>query len=56
MQIQAAALGGLDKATLRVIRQPKGQTPDFPESGLFEARIPTTREGGRSESGSNVGP
>ena len=44
-QIQAAALGGLDKATLRVIRQPKGQTPDSPESGLFEARIPTTREG-----------
>ena len=44
-QIQAAALGGLDKATLRVIRQPKGQTPGSPESGLFEARIPTTREG-----------
>ena len=44
-QIQAAALGGLDKATLRVIRQPKGQTPDSPESGLFEPRIPTTREG-----------
>jgi hypothetical protein len=44
-QIQAAALGGLDKATLRVIRQPKGQTPDSPQSGLFEARIPTTREG-----------
>ena len=44
-QIQAAALGGLDKATLCVIRQPKGQTPDSPQSGLFEARIPTTREG-----------
>ena len=44
-QIQAAALGGLDKATLRVIRQPKGQTPDSPEGGLFEPRIPTTREG-----------
>ena len=44
-QVQAAALGGLDKATLRVIRQPRGQTPDTPESGLFEARIPTTREG-----------
>src|SRR5271166_3995657 len=27
-QVQAAALGDLDKATLRVIRQPKGQTPD----------------------------
>ena len=44
-QIQAGALGGLDKATLRVIRQPRGRTPDTPESGLFEARIPTTREG-----------
>jgi hypothetical protein len=44
-QIQAAAFGGLDKATLRVIRQPKGQTPDCPESGLFEPRIPTTPEG-----------
>src|SRR5271165_1737201 len=44
-QVQAAALGGLDNATLRVIRQPRGQTPDTPESGLFEARIPTTREG-----------
>src|SRR5271165_2623278 len=42
---RAAALGGLDKTTLRVIRQPKGQTPGSPESGLFEARIPTTREG-----------
>ena len=31
-QIQAAALGDIDKATLRVIRQPKGQTPDSPES------------------------
>ena len=29
-QVQAAALGGLDKATLRVIRQPKGQTPELP--------------------------
>ena len=44
-RIQAAALGGLDKTTLRVIRQPKGQAPDSPESRLFEARIPTTREG-----------
>src|SRR5271165_3082931 len=44
-QVQAAALGDIDKATLRVIRQPKGQTPGSPESGLFEARIPTTREG-----------
>ena len=28
-RIQAAALGGLDKETLRVIRQPKGQEVDL---------------------------
>ena len=44
-QIQVAALGGPDKATLRVIRQPKGRTCDSAESGPFEARIPATREG-----------
>ena len=44
-QIQVAALGGLDKATLRVIRQPKGQTLNFLQRGPFEARIPSTREG-----------
>jgi hypothetical protein len=44
-QIQVAALGGPDKATLRVIRQPKGQTLDSAESRPFEARIPSTREG-----------
>jgi len=44
-QIQVAALGGPDKATLRVIRQPKGRTFDSAESGPFEARIPSTREG-----------
>ena len=44
-QIQVAALGGPDKATLRVIRQPKGQTLDSAESGPFETRIPSTREG-----------
>jgi len=44
-QIQVAALGGPDKATLRVIRQPKGQTLDLAESGPFETRIPSTREG-----------
>ena len=44
-RIQAAALGGLDKETLRVIRQPKGQTFDSPVSRPFEARIPATREG-----------
>ncbi len=44
-QIQVAALGGPDKATLRVIRQPKGRTLDSAESGPFEAPIPSTREG-----------
>ncbi len=44
-QIQVAALGGPDKATLRVIRQPKGRTLDSAENGPFEARVPSTREG-----------
>jgi Protein of unknown function (DUF2924) len=50
-QIQAAALGGLDKATLRVIRQPKGRTLDPLRSGPFEARIPSTREGAKLKAG-----
>ena len=44
-RLQAAALGGLDKETLCVVRQPKGQTLDSPVSRPFEARIPATREG-----------
>ena len=44
-RIQVAALGGPDKATLRVIRQPKGRTLNSAESGPFEAPIPSTREG-----------
>jgi hypothetical protein len=44
-QFQAAALGGPDKATLRVIRQPKGRTLSSAGSGPFEARIASTREG-----------
>jgi len=50
-RIQAAALGGLDKETLRVIRQPKGQTFDSPVSRPFEARIPATREGATLKAG-----
>jgi hypothetical protein len=50
-RIQAAALGGLDKETLRVIRQPKGQTFNSPEGRPFEARIPATREGATLRSG-----
>jgi hypothetical protein len=44
-QFQVAALGGPDKATLRVIRQPKGLTLGSAESGPFETRIASTREG-----------
>jgi hypothetical protein len=45
-RIQAAAFGGLDKETLRVLRQPKGQRPESAEARPFEARIATTREAG----------
>jgi hypothetical protein len=43
-RIQATAFGGLDKETLRVLRQPKGRR--LPSSDLhpFEARTATTRE------------
>jgi len=44
-RIQAASLGGLDKETLRVLRQPKGKAVDSPDGRPFEARIPKTREG-----------
>ena len=51
-RLQAAALGGLDKETLCVVRQPKGQTLDSPVSRPFEARIPATREGATLGAGS----
>jgi hypothetical protein len=41
-RIQAAALGGLDKETLRLLGHPKGKTPD---AQPFVARTPATREG-----------
>jgi hypothetical protein len=44
-RLQVAAFGGLDKETLRVLRQPKGQRLDFPDQRPFETRIPTTRDG-----------
>ena len=47
-RIQAAALGGVDKATLSVIRQPKGRTLNSLKSGPFEARIPF--DAGRGQS------
>jgi hypothetical protein len=50
-RVQAAALGGLDKETLRILRQPKGETPDSPDGRPFETRIPTTREGANLAAG-----
>jgi hypothetical protein len=44
-QLQAAALGGLDKETLRALRQPKGKTLESLDTRPFEARIAVTREG-----------
>ena len=44
-QFQAAALGGPDKATLRVLRQPKGRTLGSAGNNPFEGRIASTREG-----------
>src|SRR6202020_3638327 len=44
-RIQAAAFGGLDKVTLRVLRQPKGHRLASSDLHPFEARIATTREG-----------
>ena len=44
-RIQANALGGLDKETLRTLRQPKGQTVHSLDDRPFERRIPKTREG-----------
>jgi len=50
-RIQAAAFGGLDKETLRVLRQPKGQRPASSDLHPFEARIATTREGAKLKAG-----
>jgi Protein of unknown function (DUF2924) len=53
-QLQVAALGGPDKATLRVIRQPKGRTLGSAGSGPFEARIASTREGADLRAGARL--
>ena len=50
-RIQAAALGRLDKETLRVLRQPKGETLQSSDGRPFEARTPTTREGAKLKAG-----
>jgi hypothetical protein len=44
-RIQATALGGLDKETLGVLRQPKGRRLASWDLHPFEARVATTREG-----------
>ena len=50
-RIQAAAHGGLDKETLRVLRQPKGKRLASTDLRPFEARIATTREGTKLQVG-----
>ena len=44
-RIQGAALGGLDKETLRVLSQPKGHSLASTDLHPFEARVATKREG-----------
>ena len=50
-RIQATAFGGLDKETLRVLRQPKGRRLASSDLHPFEARIATTREGTKLKAG-----
>jgi hypothetical protein len=44
-RVQAAALGSLDKETLRVLRQPKGRRLEASDARPFETRTPITRDG-----------
>jgi Protein of unknown function (DUF2924) len=50
-RIQAAAPGGLDKETLRVIRQPKGQEVESSDARPFKTRTPITRDGASLRAG-----
>ena len=50
-RIQAAALGPLDKETLRILRQRKGEAPAPSDGHPFKARIGTTREGAKLKAG-----
>jgi hypothetical protein len=50
-RIQATAFGGLDKETLRVLRQPKGWRLASSDLHPFEARIATTRDGTKLKAG-----
>jgi hypothetical protein len=50
-RMQVAALGGLDKETLRVLRQPKGETVASFDRRPFEARVGTTQDGAKLKAG-----
>ena len=50
-RIQATAHGGVDKETLRVLRQPKGRRIASSDLRPFEARSATTREGIKLQAG-----
>ena len=50
-RIQAAALGPLDKETLRIVRQERGEMLASSDGRPFQARIGTTREGAKLKAG-----
>jgi hypothetical protein len=50
-RLQAAALGGLDKETVRILRQPKGATLASTDGRPFATRTGTTREGAELKAG-----
>jgi hypothetical protein len=50
-RLQDAALGGLDRETMRIVREPKGQRLESADARPFETRIPTTRDGASLRAG-----
>jgi hypothetical protein len=50
-RLQVATLGGLDKETVRILRQPKGATLASSDGHPFAVRIGTTREGAALKAG-----
>jgi hypothetical protein len=50
-RLQVATLGGLDKETVRILRQPKGVTLASSDGRPFAVRIGTTREGAELKAG-----
>jgi hypothetical protein len=50
-RLQAAAFDGLEKKTLCVLRQPKGQRLESSDARPFEARTATTRDGASLRAG-----